>query len=185
MQMNKLARYSSGLTWSAAMLLAVAVTGCGGGGGQDPILGSGGTVGAIASVPTITATAPRAKTPAVTGVATNSKVTATFSKDMTAATISSASFTLACPVGSAVTGTVTYVAASRVATFAPGANLPVSTICTATITTAAKDSTGVALANAFVWTFKTAGTADTTRPTVTSHRKNAGNAGSPIRPHNH
>jgi hypothetical protein len=168
MQMNKFARYPSGLTWSAAMLLAVAVAGCGGGGGQDPILGSGGPTGAIVSVPMVTATAPRAKTPAVTGVATNSQVTATFSKDMTAASINSTSFTLACPVGTPVTGTVTYGAASRVASFAPSVGLPTSTICTATITTAAKDSTGVALANAFVWTFKTAGTADTTRPTVTS-----------------
>jgi len=166
--MNKFARYSSGLTWPAAMLLAVAVAGCGGSGGQSPILGTGSTGGTAGSAPTVTATAPRARTPAVTGVATNSQVTATFSKDMTAATISSASFTLACPAGTAVTGTVTYVAASRVASFAPGASLPASTICTATITTAAKDSTGVALANAFVWTFKTAGSADTTRPTVTS-----------------
>jgi hypothetical protein len=163
--MNKLARYSSGLTWSAAMLLAAAVAGCGGGGGRDPILGTGTTTGAA---PTVTATAPFARTPAVTGVATNSQVTATFSKEMTAASINSTSFTLACPVGTPVTGTVTYVTASRVASFAPSVGLPTSTICTATITTAARDSTGVALANAFVWTFKTAGTADTTRPTVTS-----------------
>jgi hypothetical protein len=163
--MNNFARYSSGLTWSAAMLLAVAVTGCGGGGGgQSPILGTGTT----GSAPTVTATAPFAKTPAVTGVATNSQVTVTFNKDMTASSINSTSFTLACPVGTPVTGTVTYVAASRVATFAPSVGLPTSTVCTATVTTAAKDSTGVALANPFVWTFKTAGTADTTKPTVTS-----------------
>lgn len=162
--MNKFARYSSGLTWSAAMLLAVAVTGCGSGGGRDPILGTGTT----GSAPTVTATAPFARSPAVTGVATNSQVTVTFNKDMTASTINSTSFTLACPVGTPVTGTVTYVAASRVATFAPGVGLPTSTVCTATITTAAQDSTGVALANPFVWTFKTAGTADTTKPTITS-----------------
>lgn len=177
--MNKLTRYSSGLAWSAAMLLAVAVTGCGGG-GQDPILGLGGAGSTTGSAPTVTATAPRAATPAETGVATNSQVAVTFSRDMAAATITNTSFTLACPAGTAVTGTVTYVASSRVATFTPGASLPTNTTCTATVTTAAKDTNGIALANAFVWTFKTAGTADTTRPTVVSTVPAASAVGVPI-----
>jgi hypothetical protein len=165
--MNKMNIYESNsrfLTWIMVLLLSALAAGCGGG-GKDPILGIGGIA---ALSPTVTATAPLATTPIVTGVAINSKITATFSKDMAEATIISPStFTLACPDGTAINGTVTYVAASRVATFSPTAPLPVGTTCTATISTGAQDTAGVALANAFVWQFTTGATADTTRPTVT------------------
>jgi hypothetical protein len=100
-------------------------------------------------------------------VAINTAVTATFSEDMKSATIDSSTFTLACPAGTGIDGTVTYVAASRVATFSPTAVLPASTTCTATITTGALDTADLGLANAFVWTFTTAATPDTTRPRVT------------------
>ena len=158
--MNEFASYSRFLTWLTVLLLGALAAGCGGGGS-----GGSGVSGTIA--PRVTATVPVATTPIVTGVAINSKVTATFSKDMAPATISTSTFTLACPAGTAVAGTVAYVAASRVATFSPTANLPANTTCTATITTGAQDTTGVALANAFVWTFTTGATADVTRPRVT------------------
>lgn len=158
--MDKFERCSGFLTKFIALLLIAFAAGCGG--GQDSILGSGGITGGVA--PTVTATVP---TRSATGVAINSKVTATFSKDMAPATISPSTFTLACPAGTTVTGTVAYVVASRVATFSPAANLPINTTCTATITTGAQDTTGRALVNAFVWTFTTGATADATRPTVT------------------
>lgn len=145
------------------MLLGFLVVGCGG--GRDTVLGSG----TATTAPTVTATVPLARTPMVTGVAINSAVTATFSKAMDATTLNSpaANFTVACPAGTPITGTVAYVAASRTATFSHAANFPANVICTATISTGAKDTTGIALAAAFVWQFTTAATPDTTRPTVT------------------
>ncbi len=163
-QMNRFESVTKPLMWSMALLLATFVAGCGDG-GSDPILGGGGVTAAL--VPTVTATVPLAATPIVTGVAINSKITATFTKDMAPATLSTSTFVLACPAGTTVDGTVAYVAASRVATFSPAAPLPAGTICTATITTGAQDAAGVALANAFIWRFTTGATADTTRPAVT------------------
>lgn len=125
--------------------------------------------GADTTQPTVTATVPLATTPVVTGVAVNSQVTATFSKDMTLATIiDPATFTLACPTGTPVTGTVDYVASSRIATFTPAADLPLNVTCTATISTAAQDIAGLALASPFVWSFATGLTSDTTAPILIS-----------------
>lgn len=153
------------LPWLMALLASVFMAACGGGGGGgDTILG---TSNVTAIAPTVTATTPLARTPIVTGVAINSKVTATFSKAMNADTLSASTFTVACPNGTNIAGTVAYVAASRVATFSHATNFPINTTCTATITTGAKDTGGVALAQNFVWQFKTGATADTTRPTVT------------------
>ena len=145
------------------------ITGCGsgsGGGGQtghwlpgDP------DIAPIA--PTVTAVVPLNK---ATGVAINlKKVTAAFSKAMDPATLTTASFTLACPAGTPVTkvGAVTYLAAGYVATLPLTADLPKNTVCTATITTGAKDLAGTPLASNFVWTFTTGLTADNTAPTVT------------------
>ena len=160
--MKTFENYSRSLTWFTALLLSALAAGCGGGGeGRDPILGAGG----VATVaPTVTAFTPANN---AIGVATrNTAITATFSKDMAPASISTSTFTLVCPAGTAVAGTVAYVAATRVASFSPTANLPAGTTCTATISTGAMDTTGFALANNFVWTFTT-GIADTTRPGVT------------------
>lgn len=165
--MKKYESYSRVLPWFMPLLLSALVAGCGGGGGQSPILGTGDGDGIAGIAPTVIATTPLARTPIVTNVPINSKVTATFSKDMAPATINTSTFTVACPAGTAITGTVAYVAASRVATFSHTANFPINTTCTATITTGAQDTTGRALATAFVWSFKTGLTADTTRPTVT------------------
>jgi hypothetical protein len=92
---------------------------------------------------------------------------------MDTATLSTSSLTLACPASTAITGgSVSYVSASKIAslTLPVGTVLPVNTVCVATVTTAAKDNTGVALASNFVWQFTTATTAviDTTPPTVTT-----------------
>ncbi len=162
--MNRFASVTRPLMWFMALLFAALAAGCGGGGGGgSAILGSGGA----GTPPTVTAVVPLANT---AGVAINlKKITAAFSKAMDPATLTNASFTLACPAATPITGgVVTYLAAGNVATLTlPAANLPVSTVCTATITTAAKDTTGMALASNFIWTFTTGATPDTTRPTVT------------------
>jgi hypothetical protein len=67
-----------------------------------------------------------------------------------------------------VTGVVSYVAASNTAIFTlPAAtNLPVNTLCVASISTAAKNAVAQPLAAAYTWQWTTAATADTTPPTV-------------------
>jgi hypothetical protein len=123
-------------------------------------------------VPTVIAVSPL---PNAIGVAPNSKIlTATFSQAMDPATLVPASFTLACPAAKPVNGSVSYTAATHTATLtlppttllAP--DLPAGTVCMATVTTAAKDSTGLALTSAYTWSFTTALLADITPPTVTS-----------------
>lgn len=162
--MNRFESITKPLMWLMALLLAALTAGCGGGGGRDAILGTTPTVGIA---PTVTAVAPLVN---ATGVPTNTKIiTAAFSKAMDPATLTTASFTLACPAATPVTGgAVTYLTAGNVATLTlPAADLPVSTICTATVTTAAKDTTGIALAANYTWTFTTGATADTAKPRVT------------------
>ena len=152
--------FRSTLGWFP-MLLVAFVAGCGGG-SLDPILGTP----AIGIAPRVTATSPVASTPVVTGVASNSRVFATFSKPMAGATLTPASFTLACPGGMPVSAGVAYDVATGVATLTPAAPLAVGTLCLATITTAAQDTTGLALAGNFAWSFMTGAGADIVAPTV-------------------
>jgi hypothetical protein len=161
--MNKLDSSFRRVIWLSAFLFATLSAGCGGGGdqGRDPILGTGGIA---VPAPMVTAVAPVNNT---TGVPFNTTIiTAAFSKDMAPATINTSTFTLACPVGAPITGTVAYIAASRAASFTTASNLPAGTICTGTITTGATDTLGIPLGANFVWTFTTGSTADTTRPRV-------------------
>ena len=146
-----------------ALLLSALVAACGGGsGGRAPILGADG-IAALA--PMVTAVTPL---PNAAGVPVNTKIiTATFTKAMDPATLSPSSFLLVCPAGTAQTGTVGYAANDNMATLTLTNNLPANTLCTATISTAAKDTTGLALASIFTWTFNTGGIPDTTAPTVT------------------
>ncbi len=119
------------------------------------------------TAPTVTAVVPLNN---ATGVPVNTKIiTAAFSEAMNPATLNAASFTLACPAGTPVTGVVTYQAAGNLATLTLPAlpNLPENTLCTATITAAAADPAGNHLAANYVWTFRTGLTPDTTRPRVT------------------
>jgi Ice-binding-like/Bacterial Ig-like domain len=125
------------------------------------------TTGPVANAvpPTVTFTNPAA---GAVNVPLNQKIAATFSVPMNPATISAAgTFTLAVTAGgAAVLGTVTY--SGNTAVFSPAANLTASTQYTATITTAAKDLTGVAMAANFVWSFTTGLTATVVAPTVVS-----------------
>ena len=114
-----------------------------------------------ATPPTVSITDPADK---AVGVATSTKVDATFSEAMDPATLTAATFTVAQGAVS-VPGAVTYSGLS--ATFAPAKALAANVTFTATITTGAKDPAGRALAANHVWTFTTGALPDVTPPTVT------------------
>lgn len=104
---------------------------------------------AASSAPTVTATSPLDTT---ANVSVNKRVTATFSRVMNGATLTSATFTVhqgTTPIG----GTVSY--AGSTATFTPTAPLDISLVYTARITTGAADPQGASLASDYVWTFTT------------------------------
>jgi hypothetical protein len=158
---NPLKNHTRRLPWVMALLLSALVTACGGGGGggRGPILGAPGAL-----APTVISVTPARD---ATNVPTNTLVTATFNKAMDPATITAAgTFTLACPTGTAQPGVTTYSSTNNTATLTLAGSLPASTICTATITTAAKDSTGNALASNYTWNFTTGLGADVVPPTV-------------------
>ena len=108
--------------------------------------------------PTIALTSPAS---AAVNVFLNQAVNATFSEAMDPVTIlAPGTFTLAVagPGGAAVAGNVTYDSVSQIATFTPTANLAATTQYTATITNAATDLAGNALAagtDPNPWTFTT------------------------------
>lgn len=173
--MKKNKGISSGLPWLLAIGLSGAMTACGSG-GQAPILGAGDLAPADTLVPVVPPLVPLAVTavtplPNAPGVATNTQaITAAFNKPMDVSTLNAGSFTLFCPLATAISGgAVTYGVASQVATLTLPSNtrLPANAVCHATVTTASKDSTGLALASNFTWSFDTGAAPDTTAPTVT------------------
>lgn len=100
-----------------------------------------------------------------TDIGRDARITATFTRDMEAASLNASTFTLSRGT-TAVQGTVSY--ADRVATFLPSAQLEAETDYTAVITTGAKDLDGLALASPRSWVFRTrAGAANT--PTVVAN----------------
>ena len=116
--------------------------------------------------PLVSSTVPTA---GASAIAVGANVTATFSEAMTAASLTTTSFSLAPTAGgSAVPASVAYNAATQVATLDPSAALVAGVSYTATITTAAADLAGNTLLAAHTWTFTTAPAADTTPPTVSS-----------------
>jgi Listeria/Bacterioides repeat/Listeria/Bacterioides repeat/Listeria/Bacterioides repeat/Listeria/Bacterioides repeat len=82
-------------------------------------------------------------------------VSATFSKAMNANTITATSFTLTPQGGSAVSGSITYSAATNTATFTLAAPLAYNTNYTAMITTGVTDAVGNHLGAEYQWTFTT------------------------------
>ncbi len=101
------------------------------------------------TAPTVSSTTPAN---VATGVTINRNITATFSEAMSAATITTATFTLT-QGATPVPGAVTY--AGTVAVFNPTSNLVASTTYTATITTGVEDMAGNALAANKIWSFTT------------------------------
>jgi Ice-binding-like/Bacterial Ig-like domain len=97
------------------------------------------------------------------GICPNTVVAATFPQAMDPNTITTATFT----VSPGVTGTVTHDVTNKIFTFTPSANLGLSKLYTATITTGAKDPSGNALASNYVWTFTTAAAACAAAPPPT------------------
>ncbi len=104
---------------------------------------------------TVVSTSPAASALGVAIVGTT--ITATFSKDVDPATMVAANFSVTQAPGAVVVpGAVTYDVPSKVATFTPTHNLAGgSTVYTATITTAVKDTAGTSLAAPKVWSFTT------------------------------
>ena len=163
--------YRHTLTAIAACVLA-ACGGSGGGSGTastDPVVPVN-PLSPTVIPPQVILTIPAIASPIVSGVATNLGLTAKFSQDMLASSINSTSFSVACPASTPVTGaiTVTYDASSRLAVLRHANNFPATTTCVATITKDVKNSTGLAMANNFTWSFITAAGADTTPPTITA-----------------
>ena len=151
--------YSMGV-WLTAVLLVAFAVGC----GDNHNTGSDN----LPTIPTATTVSSVTPLDKATGVAINTKIiTATFSQAMNPTTLTTGTFTLACPVGTAQTGAVSYVANGNVATLTLAGNLPASTKCTATITTGVTNVAGNALDVPYTWTFTTGVTADTTKPLVT------------------
>ena len=160
-QMHRFKSYPRVLPWAVALAVGT-LSACGG--GRDPVLGTGSNVG---MAPAVTSASPL---PGASLVPLNTKkLIAGFSKAMDGSTLTASSFTLACPTGTPVSGVVGYDATARLATLTlpSTSNLPPSVLCTATVSTAAKDSLGFALASNYVWTFTTGVTGDLTAPTVT------------------
>ena len=129
---------------SHALLLitAAALGACGGG-------ADGGT-GIIQPpppppAPTVSSTSPAS---GATAVPVNTAITATFSRAMDPATLTTNTMTV-----NGVTGTVSY--ASNVATFTPLSSLAGGTTFTATVSTGARSADNVALASNHTWSFTT------------------------------
>lgn len=134
--------------WLMALLLVAFTAGCSG-----TVTVEGPAVSAVLPVN------------AATGVARNTNIVATFSRQMDAATITDTTFTLKRGT-TPVAGVVTYT--GNTATFNPTGDLLASTVYTATITTGVKDLEGIALSVAETWEFTTGTTSDTAAPTVIS-----------------
>src|SRR4030095_13794496 len=82
-------------------------------------------------------------------------VRAVFDHAMDPAGLTTESFRIACSDSATITAEVSYDSTGRTATLPPEAPLPADMTCTATITTAARNVFGVALASNVSWSFGT------------------------------
>jgi hypothetical protein len=188
--MKRFERISKGQKWFMPFLLSALIAGCGGGGGESPILGAGATAnivppsgvivappaaivpGAVcplagATIPTVNVSNPTSGNQFVTtstnGVAGGGKqVTATFSLAMNPATINASTFILA-PVGGValIPASVTYNAVTKVATLSTASALQANTSYTALIQGAVTSAAGTPMGCQYAWNFKTAAVAAT------------------------
>ncbi|MFO7602984.1 MAG: ice-binding family protein [Gammaproteobacteria bacterium] len=157
--MNIMKKYCSLPLGFTVLLLAAFINGCS---------SDSGTSTAVTTNPaalTVTSTNPADD---ATTVATNQKITATFSESMESTSLDGVSFTVKGAGEAAIVGTVSLDAASNTAIFTPGSTLTPSIVYTATITTAAESSTGKSMASNNVWSFTSGAATDSVAPTVSS-----------------
>jgi methionine-rich copper-binding protein CopC len=125
-------------------------------------------IGSDTTAPTVTSTNPAS---GASSVATSTSVTATFNEAVQ--NVGNSTFTLKDAAGTLVPANVTYDSATNTATLQPSAALAPGTGYTATLTNGITDANGTALATTS-WSFTTAGSTDTTPPTVTAKSPAAG-----------
>jgi hypothetical protein len=122
--------------------------------------------------PNVVSTTP---SDSATGVLQGTPVTATFSENVDPeSVVANGAFTI-----SGVSGTVTYDAASRTATFTPGVGFSYGTSYYVTVT-GVKDLAGNVMESASNWSFSTPSAPDTKPPTVLSVNPVAGAQGVPV-----
>lgn len=159
--MNIINKYRSRPLWFAVFLLTAFVTGC----GSDNDTNTTALTTTNPAALTVISTAPA---DVATAVATNQKVTATFSESMDSTTLDGVSFTVKGAGEAALVGGVSLDAASNTAIFASNSPLTASKLYTATITTAAESTTGKTMASNYVWSFTSGDATDGVAPTVNS-----------------
>jgi hypothetical protein len=163
MAVNKVWTFTTGATASTNVIPGIA--GTPGASVTDPTVNSANPSNGATNVATSTNSWVGAA-----NVVTGKQLTANFSQAMTPATLTPVGvFTLKETVsGVDVPGSVVMNAANTIATFTPGvAALTPNTFYTATVSTAAKNAGGTAMANAVVWGFKTNAVALTEQAPVT------------------
>lgn len=82
-------------------------------------------------------------------------VSADFDRPMNASSLTTANFIVACPVGSPVPGTVSYVAAQQRVTFRANELFPADTRCTVELGAGVTDAQGIPLSKVVQWSFST------------------------------
>lgn len=163
--MNSLKMFFKPLMGFTALLLAIFVVGTSAALAADPTV--------VSSIPSNSAINVPTSTNSNNNIVTGTVVTATFSQPMDPTTINSSpfipqlTFTLMDITGNNVPGTVTMNATNTVASFTPTASaLSLNTAYTATVTTAARDANGTAMAIPVVWSFVTKNVVSTAQESV-------------------
>jgi len=146
---------------TSALLLVAIVAGC----KED----EGTVVGVFDNTPPLAGSISPAC--GATGVALNQKISATFNEVMDSSTVTTATFSLSGPSGTPVSGTVSYVTSTNIATFTPTSLLSAGTTYTYLIKggpNGVKDISGNGLTSNFACSFTTGAAGDVTPPTVVS-----------------
>lgn len=107
----------------------------------------------VTSPPAVTAKSPA---DGANEVATNAIISVEFQRSIDPSTLTEATFTVACPAGSNITGAVSYEVPDNRAVFTPSAALPGDVTCTAGISTGIRSRLGVPMASDVLWEFATA-----------------------------
>ncbi len=160
-----------------ASLLLSLMAGCGNGGGGDGGNGGNGTNGGSGPPdeipPTVSSMSPNEDT---YNVATNARLTATFSEPMVTALINTDNFRLT-DGNSSVSGTVSFDATNNIAVFTPSNGFTPNQRYTATIITGIKDLSGNPITRDFAWCFTAGAAADNSAPSVTTRFPDNGTGG--------